>query len=388
MSSGQAPALEAIDPEFAAESNLPRILGVVGVFHFLALFFVGVRLYTRVFVVRAPRSDDVVMVLAAVGALGGYIIYLCQIQYGLGRHSILSDPADRIEFAKLGYVQSIAVHILALGLLKISLALSLLRLSRTRWYTWALWSLIAFVVAYTIMACCTFFFHCTPFRGNWDSSITRKCYPITLFVTFALVNTGFNIFTDVVCATLPIPIIWTLKMKLRTRIYLVVILSLGYFAVAMGGVKAYFQIAQPRGTDAQFDQWIQFYACLQLNLGIIAACAPTLKPLVGHALKLSSRDKYYGEYYGNNNSRQSRAIPLRSAGVSRTDRGFDDLDFELNNQPYGNATNRVQTTVAGGTDSEGVYEKTHPERSGSEEMILQGGDLKRIVRTTEIEVRG
>lgn len=55
-----------IDPAWASESNLPRILGVVGVFHFLALLFVGVRLYTRFIVVKSPRNDDVVMVLAAV----------------------------------------------------------------------------------------------------------------------------------------------------------------------------------------------------------------------------------------------------------------------------------------------------------------------------------
>lgn len=376
-----------IDPAWASENNLPRILGVVGVFHFLALLFVGVRLYTRIIVVKSPRSDDVVMVLAAIGALGGYIIYLSQIKYGLGRHAVLSSSEDKIEFSKLGYIQSIVVHIVALGLLKISLALSLLRLSRTRWYSWALWSLIVFVVAYTIMACCTFFFHCTPFRGNWDSSIPRKCYPIELFVTFALVNTSFNILTDVLCATLPIPIIWTLQMKLRTRVYLIVILSLGYFAVAMGGVKAYYQINQPRGKDAQFNQFIQFYACLQLNLGIIAACAPTLKPLVGHALKLSSRDKYYGEYYANNQSRQSRGDALRSARMSRPDNAFENFEFELTNKPYGNKSNQLQTTIAGGVDSDSEKGTTNLKRSDSEERILQAGDPKGIVRTTEIEIR-
>lgn len=39
---------------------------------------------------------------------------------------------------------------------------------------------------------------------------------------------AFNIFTDVCFATLPIPIIWVLQMKLRTRVYLIVVLSLGY----------------------------------------------------------------------------------------------------------------------------------------------------------------
>lgn len=39
---------------------------------------------------------------------------------------------------------------------------------------------------------------------------------------------GFNIASDVVFATLPIPIIWSLQMKKLTRIYLVGVFSLGY----------------------------------------------------------------------------------------------------------------------------------------------------------------
>jgi hypothetical protein len=43
-----------------------------------------------------------------------------------------------------------------------------------------------------------------------------------------LVSIAFNIFTDVAFATLPVPVIWTLKMPFRTRTYLIGVLSLGY----------------------------------------------------------------------------------------------------------------------------------------------------------------
>ena len=42
---------------------------------------------------------------------------------------------------------------------------------------------------------------------------------------------GINIITDIMCATLPIPIIWKLRMRLRTRVYLTIIFSLGYVYV-------------------------------------------------------------------------------------------------------------------------------------------------------------
>jgi hypothetical protein len=74
----------------------------------------------------------------------------------------------------------------------------------------------------------TFLLYCNPMEGFWNKTAGAKCYPLSLFVTFALINTSFNIFTDVLFATFPVPIIWTLKMKRKLRIYLIGILSLGY----------------------------------------------------------------------------------------------------------------------------------------------------------------
>lgn len=102
------------------------------------------------------------------------------------------------------------------------------------------------VCAYCFMGAMTFFLHCKPMQAHWDRRIEdAKCYPISLFVTFALVNTcrsrlpacrfpiysqtiAFNIFTDVLFATIPIPIVWKLQMKARVRLYLIGVFSLGY----------------------------------------------------------------------------------------------------------------------------------------------------------------
>jgi len=51
---------------------------------------------------------------------------------------------------------------------------------------------------------------------------------MSMFVTFGLVNTSFNITTDVLFATFPIFVIWPLRMRRKLRVYLVCILSLGY----------------------------------------------------------------------------------------------------------------------------------------------------------------
>ena len=150
-----------------------------------------------------------------------------------------------------------------------------------------------FVCCYTFMGMMTFLLYCKPMEGYWNKALKPKCYDLSLFVAFSLINTSFNIFTDVLFATFPIPIIWALKMKRKLKLYLIGILSLGYFAVAMGIVKAVYQIAFSKMTDKTFNQSIQFWGFLQLNIGIIAACATSLKPLFSRILRLGSTDRYY-----------------------------------------------------------------------------------------------
>ena len=55
-----------MDPRWAAENHLGRILAVTGCIHLLALISLGLRLYARIRVLRTPGRDDVVVVIATV----------------------------------------------------------------------------------------------------------------------------------------------------------------------------------------------------------------------------------------------------------------------------------------------------------------------------------
>src|SRR5690242_14753354 len=61
-----------LDPAEAAESNLGRILGVNGTFHFIAIVFVALRVYTRVFLVKTFGVDDVLIILAIVSTITSF----------------------------------------------------------------------------------------------------------------------------------------------------------------------------------------------------------------------------------------------------------------------------------------------------------------------------
>ncbi|KAL7755370.1 hypothetical protein ACKLNR_015127 [Fusarium oxysporum f. sp. zingiberi] len=302
------------NPERVAESQTALIIGVIAAVNLLALVVVAARTYTRLAISKSPGAQDVLMVLSACTGLVGTIILFMQIPYGLGKHTDTIQRPDYATFGKYSFIHTVVSLLGGIGLLKIAIALELIKYNGNswRWYNITLWCLIAFVIAYTFEAWISFILFCKPVAKQWDRSLEGSCYPVSMFVAFGLANSAFNIFTDVAFATLPIPIVWSLKMPLKTRIYLVVVLSLGYVAAVMGLVKAVSQIKYDPAGDTTYLYDVQFWGLLQLNVGTIAACAPSLRPLVKNILRLKSLTPVYG--YTNSGQRQ-RSMPLPTIGV-------------------------------------------------------------------------
>ncbi len=57
-----------MDPKWAAETNLPRILAISAIVHIITAVIVGLRLYARVFLLRKPAVDDILIVGAYVSS--------------------------------------------------------------------------------------------------------------------------------------------------------------------------------------------------------------------------------------------------------------------------------------------------------------------------------
>lgn len=208
-----------------------------------------------------------------------WALYLYKGFHGLGRHiEFISNP-DQSKLSEASFWQVIISSCLGMALLKISIALNLLRLSPSRWYTWCLWVSIGklyldhvwivemsekerlcwlMMENWQVSLQPTVLWERWPFSSianPWKPSgttlsrmpnVTQSSYLSLLHswtlvyltsikqqVTMQLTVHGwslqaFNIFTDVLFATLPVPIIWRLQMKTKIRLYLIGVLSLGY----------------------------------------------------------------------------------------------------------------------------------------------------------------
>ncbi|CAJ2501282.1 Uu.00g041350.m01.CDS01 [Anthostomella pinea] len=312
MSTAASTTASPVDPAYAKESNAAWIVGVTTALHALALVCAGLRLYVKVWSTRAQGWDDAFMLLCAICAIGGWSVFIFQSYHGLGRHLDTIPTVDFVQFQHAAFWQTIISATASLMFLKVSISLSLLRLAFSKWYKWSLYFIIFSNVCFFISGSLTFLLFCQPMAGYWDKSLKPHCAPITTLVKGGLSNTVFNIITDVALATLPVPVIWRLKMNRRTKMSVIGILSLGYMAVAMGIVKAVYQIAYGTQKDKTFMQSVQFWGFLQLQVGIIAACAASLKPLFRRMLKLSSSGS--GPHYKSGSGYGARKAP-RSIGL-------------------------------------------------------------------------
>ncbi|RYP89908.1 hypothetical protein DL770_004001 [Monosporascus sp. CRB-9-2] len=376
-----------VDPERAAESNTVWIVAVVTVFHALALLCVGLRVYAKIWATRAPWWDDVFIVCSAICAIGGWVVFIIQIPHGLGKHEDTIERAHYKIFQHAAFWQSIISATASLTFLKISIALSLLRLG-----------FIA-SVCFFISGIFTFFFFCRPLEGYWDKSLK----PVVM-VRGGLANTAFNIASDIALASLPVPVVWRLKLDRRTRLYVIGILSLGYLAVAMGIVKAVYQITYGSAKDKTFTQSVQFWGFLQLQLGIIAACAASLKPLFRRILKLpsSAYNRYNHNYNDISASSRHKSVALVTIGGTgamrqqkpsgRTAPGDSDTDSEKSNFCAATAAGNSAASASAG------FYQHKSDGSTSEETILpqnlKPAHVRRansaahrgIVRTTEVTI--
>ena len=95
--------------------------------------------------------------------------------------------------------------------------------------------------------------------------------------------------TDVLFASLPIPLIWSLQLNIRQKISLICTLSLGWFSSAASVVKTILQYNFLKDMDwtvhDSFDVWFS----IEVNVGILAASLPALKPLLTWMLEPAKR---------------------------------------------------------------------------------------------------
>ncbi|KAK1780873.1 major facilitator superfamily domain-containing protein [Copromyces sp. CBS 386.78] len=274
----------------------PAVFVVTTVTICLSTLFVAARMVSRIGIVRRVGWDDYIIVLAWLISLFLCLTIDMATRRGLGRHDVDIDYQYQPGLRMCEYVFSILYNP-ALMATKTSILVFFLRLAKNtqkvlRMASWAV--LVVVNVAGTILTFMNIF-QCTPVRAAWDITIeSAKCLPL---LTEFICSAPVNIVTDLAILALPIPVLTGMRLPPRQKTILIFTFALGIFVTVVDVVRIYY-LQQAVGTviinpsdnpSAIYGQSSNFpwnaslslmWSAVEVNVGIICGCIPTLKPLI------------------------------------------------------------------------------------------------------------
>ncbi|KAL8702705.1 MAG: hypothetical protein Q9201_004126 [Fulgogasparrea decipioides] len=249
---------------------------------------VGLRLFARR-ISAAPYWWDDYTILVALAVQWGMGIsrWIPLTQYYYGHHTVYVGAHRLAEFRK-AFVGIQTLYFLNATLTKVSILLLFYRIfGVVKKFRLALWISAFFVVAWWIATTILGFLGCTPFAYNWNKKIPGTCVDLVAFFRW---NGISNLLLDFLILLLPLPMVWRLSIAARQKLELSGMFLLGLFVCITGimRVLAYkpTQLADSTYSGVGSMTW----SIVEQGIGIVCACLPTLRPLMGSVTPNRSKE--------------------------------------------------------------------------------------------------
>ncbi|PMD25498.1 hypothetical protein NA56DRAFT_699435 [Hyaloscypha hepaticicola] len=330
-----SPPILVLPREFPAENQGTRIIMITAAITGVSFLVVSLRVYVRAVMLKNVESDDYTMMVAMLFAAGVFVCFVEEVKQGVG-HNL--DPVLAANSPRVGewlWIQAL-FNIVAQFFIKTSVGLFLLRLVQGKGYKRSIISMMVFLFFFTLACLCSFIFQCLPVKAIWEQELqppfgNARCYSISVGRSLGIFNGSINVFTDVLFASLPIPVILTLQINVRTKATLIAILSIGYFACIASVIRTVLQANVFYDSDSTFNDTYVIWTAVETNVGILAASLPALRPLFAWVLDTASnitfrttrsrrqktKDLYFGQASIRLSSINSGDQPIRKERVIR-----------------------------------------------------------------------
>ncbi|KAL8958950.1 MAG: hypothetical protein Q9183_005732 [Haloplaca sp. 2 TL-2023] len=266
------------------------------------------------------------------------IIWTVYAGKGYARHMYYLNPPQLSHAGELNAI-SRSLCVLGIGIGKVSVAFLIERFAGpSKWRKWLLRSISISIALSAFVTVILFYAQCQPVRASWDKALLKaglaKCWDPVPLATWNQVIAGYWAFLDFALVIIPVDIIWKLQLSTKKKIGLSLLLSAGIFAGISAAVKTSKIPITVRGqTDIT---WLTIellmWGGIEMNVIIIAACIPTLRPLVLVLLGRPSGSQYrtgagsrksYSQHLRPNGSNPLRNIPSDQSGGLSRNKAFD-----------------------------------------------------------------
>ncbi|CAJ0540709.1 Ff.00g076860.m01.CDS01 [Fusarium sp. VM40] len=268
----------------------------------LATSIVIAKLVTTVFVNKTPGWDDLMIFVAMIASLVTTSLIQVSINLGFGRPwmAVAAEVGGAQKFVQMVKLDTYGYHkaftVIAYSLPNVAILILIERLAgRTKTFSRNFLRItVAIQIILAIASVICKYVQCRVIEALWQLSSDGECNNKIFNYTFYAANC-FTIFTDIVLAIVPIHAFWKLQMGLQKKLEVTFLLGLTFLSAIFTTMKVYYiykffdaQDFGPGGVDLNYDVVpVITWATVEKDVIIIAACVPTLWPLL-HVFKRKS----------------------------------------------------------------------------------------------------
>ncbi|KAH3999904.1 hypothetical protein HBI81_052550 [Parastagonospora nodorum] len=292
MTSGPDP----LDLKYAPGAEQARqdvMVGVSTVMTFIGVSCVGLRVYTRSHIVGKMGAEDWIMVTAATLT----IVLLLQIvagaiEFKLGFSGLRLSPDQMASNIKL-ILALVVVYKMTVTLIKLSILMIYLKIGVSRTFERLCKLTMCLLVAWQIVVVIVVPAQCTPLEKLWDFTGTVEGHCINANA-FYHVTSAFHILMDIWILVLPLKLIIRIPRPPREKIALFIIFGLGVISTIASIVRLQSLRIFTLSNDPFYDSLpINTWSMVEVNIGIVCASIPSLKPLLSRAQRHYSEQLSY-----------------------------------------------------------------------------------------------
>ncbi|KAI1462552.1 hypothetical protein F4805DRAFT_452379 [Annulohypoxylon moriforme] len=330
-------------------SNTPgyhgsREIGLNGWLIGFSTLLYGLRLYVRIFMTKTPGLDDGLAGMAYVLLLFQSMTDIHSVSFGSGTHLAYIPQNIMSEFFKALTIQTL-VYFWAVALVRFAILAFLPRLAHDRCLVITSWIVAVIILAQTLTAFIYRLTECNVLEDLFKSQGSEDDFCIgTADQNKMMVGHGIvGIVIDTILLFLPIWVIYLKMMWSKQTLQIMLVLSVGIFAVATGIIRVVLIKTKDFATDVTYEMpFLGIWTNLEGHVGLWCGCFPALQPLLrmvpGKLRSISNRGGQQNEKIRHNTTKTTceGSVEYRNEGDGESQRGIVSVEMGIGDREMRN----------------------------------------------------
>ncbi|KAI9039404.1 uncharacterized protein KD926_009418 [Aspergillus affinis] len=349
-----------------------KAVAVMWAMTFISFVLVPLRLYTRIYIIKAVGVDDYIFNVAWVFLLLYSVFITIAGIHGFGQPITMLSMDSAVQAVYTEMIgQTFAV--LGMAIAKLSLGFFLLRIVIEQWHRISIWISMVSLSLVSLVTAVIFWTQRLPSNSIYDPRVPGRT--IVAVTPFSVLLGSWCAAVDFYFALLPWLFIWKLNMKFKEKMSIAISLSLGFIAcvcgiirtIELGGLSSTnytgkflpFEVAlfpchcrlissllsNPEDTVS-----LVIWSGVELAVTLICVGIPTVRPLYRKIVYGSNLEDSEGKYVNYDDSNQSSRFRMRN--LAKDDTLFSIVQ-ENNMESYVTRDNRSDERILPGQNSSG-----------------------------------